>query len=96
MYCNVLYYQYCCQYWAHHQYYNIIISQPEILMTHSVSTNMQCIAKCQIMNSVMSILVINMPLQNPQLFIYLAAASDPGIHPFSERGISPVLKRTHN
>ncbi len=40
MYCNVLY-QYCCQYCAHHQYYNIIISQPEVLMTHSVSTNMQ-------------------------------------------------------
>ena len=54
MYCNVLYYQYCCQYCAHHQYYNIIILQPEVLMTHSVSTNMQCIAKCQIMNSAMS------------------------------------------
>ncbi len=97
MYCNVLYYQYCCQYCAHHQYYNIIISQPEVLLTHSVSKNMQCIAKCQIiMNGVMSIIVINMPLQNPQLFIYLAAASDPGIHPFSERGISPTLKSTHN
>jgi hypothetical protein len=38
MYCNVLYYQYCCQYCVH-QYYNIIMAQPELLMTHSVSTN---------------------------------------------------------
>ena len=95
MYCNVLYYQYCCQYCAH-QYYNIIISQPEVLMTHSVSTNMQCIAKCQIMNIAMSVIVINMTLQNPQLFIYFATSSDPGIHPFLERGILPALKRTHN
>ncbi len=81
MYCNVLY-QYCCQYRAHHQYYNIIISQSEVLMTHSVSTNMQY--ECEIMNSTI-IIVINMSLQNPQLNIYLAAAADPGIHPFSER-----------
>ena len=44
MYCNVLY-QYCCQYRAHHQYYIIIILQPEVLMTHSVSTNMHMSAK---------------------------------------------------
>ena len=31
------------------QYYNIIISQPEVLMTHSVSTNVQY--ECEIMNS---------------------------------------------
>ncbi len=31
------------------QYYNIIISQPEVLMTHSVSTNMQY--ECEIMNN---------------------------------------------
>ena len=50
MYSNVLYqYQYCCQYCAHHQHYNIIISHPEVLMTHSVSTNMQ--NECEIMNS---------------------------------------------
>ena len=81
MYCNVLY-QYCCQYCAHHQYYNIIISQPEVLMTHSVDTNMHY--ECKIMNSTI-IIVINMPLQIPQLFIYLVAAADPEINPFSER-----------
>ncbi len=95
MYCNVLY-QCCCQYCAHHQYYNIIILQPEVLMTQSVSTNMQCIAKCQIMNNTMSIIVVNMLLQNPQLCIYSAASSDPGIHQFSEGGILLALKRTHN
>ncbi len=31
------------------QYYNIIISQPKVLMTHSVSTNMQY--ECKIMNN---------------------------------------------
>jgi hypothetical protein len=91
MYCIVLY-QYCCQYCAHHQYYNIIISQPEVLMTHSVSMNIQY--ECKIMNSAI-IIVINMPLQNLQLFIYLVAAADPGIHPLSDRIISLALKHTH-
>ncbi len=95
MYCNVLY-QYCCQYCAHHQYYNIIITQPSTDDTLCQYKYAICIAKCQIMNSVMSIIVINLLLQNLQLFIYLAAASDPGIHPFSEIGILPALKRTHN
>ena len=31
------------------QYYNIIILRPEVLMTHSVSTNVQY--ECEIMNS---------------------------------------------
>jgi hypothetical protein len=91
MYCNVLC-QYCCQYPAQHQYYNIIISQPEVLMTHSVSTNMQY--ECKIMNSAI-IIVINMPLQNPQLFIYLSPQLILGYIHFQNEIFLPALKRTH-
>ena len=50
----------------------------------------------EIMNSATSMIVIDMPLQNPQLFIYPATPSDPGIYPFWERRILFALKRTHD